>query len=72
MKQFTDEQLKKELENRGYFTRNLWTEEDVIHKLQEANLPIPNKENLQNILEKSLTNDSTMEQIWFSIEEFIL
>lgn len=68
MKQYTDEQLKKELENRGYFTRNLWCEEDVTHKTEDKNLT---KEQVQNILHNSLTNDATMEQIWFSIETFI-
>lgn len=71
MKQYTDEQLKKELEDRGYFTRNLWTEFDVEEKLRERGLPIQNKETIQHILYQSLTNDANMEQIWFSIDIFI-
>ena len=71
MKQYTDEQLKKELEDRGYFTRNLWTEFDIEEKCREMGVEIPNKEDLQSILYQSLTNDATMEQVWFSIETFI-
>ena len=64
MKKFTDEQLKDELSRRGYFTDNLWCVEDVKSKFIVTN------DEAQDILNSSLTNEATMQQIWFSIETF--
>jgi methyl coenzyme M reductase alpha subunit len=64
MKKFTDEELKVELSRRGYFTDNLWCVDDVKHKFIVTN------EEAQDVLNKSLTNEATMEQIWYSIETF--
>jgi len=64
MKNFTDEELKDELSRRGYFTDNLWCVEDVKSKFIVTN------DEAQDILNSSLTNEATMQQIWFSIETF--
>jgi hypothetical protein len=64
MENFTDEELKSELSRRGFFTDNLWRVEDVKSRF------IVTDDEAQDILDKSLTNDATMEQIWLSIETF--
>ena len=64
MKNFTSEELKSELSRRGYFTDNLWSVEDVKSKF------IVTDEEAQEVLDRSLTNEATMEQIWLSIEIF--
>jgi hypothetical protein len=64
MKNFTDQELKDELSRRGYFTDNLWCVEDVKSKF------IVTDEEAQDILDQSLTNEATMQQIWFSIQTF--
>lgn len=61
---FTDEELKAELSKRGFFTDNLWRVDDVKSKFSV------NNEEAQVILNQSLTNDATMEQIWLSIDTF--
>jgi len=65
MKCITVEQAKEVLRNEGYFIDNLWHVNDVY---QECNC-IEKKVQAQEILNKALTNEVTMEQIWFSIEE---
>lgn len=64
MEKFTDQQLKDELSKRGFFTDNLWSVHDVkgIFRVDD--------DEAQEVLEKSLTNDATMEQIWLSIGIF--
>jgi len=47
--------------NRDYQTANLWCVEDV-----QANYECDEDEAMQ-VLEEALTNDATMEQIWFAI-----
>ena len=64
MENYTDQELKDELTKRGYFTGNLWHVEDVLTKYKCT------PEQSQEILYQSLTNDATMEQIWFSIDTF--
>ena len=54
--------LKNELKKRGYFVDNLWTTEDVQSKFNCT------EDEAQEVLEQALTNDATMEQIWFAIE----
>lgn len=66
-KDFAIAQAKKVLEENGYFTYNLWTENDVRDKLNNPNI---SSEMCQDILRKSMTNDSTYDQIWYSIAEF--
>jgi hypothetical protein len=58
------EKAKQVLRQNGYFVDNLWRVEDVQSKYNCT------EEQAQVILEQSLTNEATMEQIWFSIKEF--
>jgi hypothetical protein len=55
------EQAKSILRDAGYFVDNLWSVEDVksIYKCDN--------DAAQEILYDALTNDGTMEQIWFAI-----
>lgn len=64
MENFTNEELKNELSRRGFFTDNLWCVEDVKSRY------IVTDDEAQEVLDKSLTNEATMEQIWLSIETF--
>jgi hypothetical protein len=64
LKELTDEQLKDELERRGFFTGNLWSVEDVKRKFKVTD------DESQEVLDKSLTNEATMEQIWLAIDMF--
>ena len=64
MENFTDQQLKEELSRRGFFTDNLWSVHDVKGIFNVTD------DEAQEVLEKSLTNDATMEQIWQSISIF--
>jgi len=58
------EEAKAVLKANGYFVDNLWHVEDVKSKFNCTD------DEAQYILERSLTNEATMEQIWFSIDEF--
>ena len=58
------EETKKLLRDNGYYTERLWTVKDVKGKFECTD------EQAQDILDKSLNNDATMGQIWFSIDEF--
>ena len=58
------EEAKAFLKSQGFFTDNLWHVEDVKSKFNCTD------DEAQYILEQSLTNEATMEQIWFSIGEF--
>ena len=58
------EQAKEVLKANGYFVDNLWCVDDVKAKFKCTD------EQAQVILDHSLTNEATMEQIWFSIGEF--
>lgn len=58
------EQAKALLKANGFFVDNLWHVNDVKGKFDCTD------EQAQSILEQSLTNEATMEQIWFSIDEF--
>jgi uncharacterized lipoprotein YajG len=64
MEKYTDQQLKEELSRRGFFTDNLWSVHDV-----KGIFSVTDDE-AQEVLEKSLTNDATMEQVWQSIKIF--
>jgi len=55
---------KKVLEDAGYYVDNLWSIDDVKEKY------VCDNDTAQYILDKSLTNEATMEQIWLSIDIF--
>lgn len=62
-KDLSTHELRKELEQRGFYTGNLWNEEDVTIRYKCT------KEQAQEVLDIALNCDSTMGQIWFAIEE---
>jgi hypothetical protein len=64
LNELTDQQLKEELSRRGFFTDNLWSVQDVKGMFKVTD------DEAQEVLDKSLTNDATMEQIWLSIGIF--
>ena len=55
------EHAKQVLRYAGYFVDNLWHNDDVKSRY------ICDDSDAQNVLEKALTNEATMEQIWFAI-----
>ena len=55
------EQAKSILRDAGYFVDNLWSVHDV-KSIYECD-----NDAAQEILYDALTNDGTMEQIWFAI-----
>ena len=59
----TTAQAKEVLRNAGYFVDNLWSIDDVINVDDSLS-----KEQAMQVLSMSLTNDATMEQIWYSIQ----
>ena len=58
------EKAKAILRDAGYFVDNLWSVDDVKWNFE------CDDDTAQGILEQSLTNEATMEQIHFSIREF--
>jgi len=56
------EDLMAELKSRGKFVDNLWTTEDVFGKFNCT------EHEAQEVLYEALTNEATMEQIWFAID----
>lgn len=56
------EEAKSLLKEAGYFTDNLWHVNDVQRQVKHIN-----DDDAQEVLEQALTNDATMEQIWFAI-----
>lgn len=62
IKQLNIEEAKQTLRGAGYFVDNLWTVADVIDHYECS------EQMAQSILEDALTNDGTMERIWFSID----
>jgi hypothetical protein len=58
------DKAKQLLKSKGYFVDNLWTVNDVLSKFKCS------EEQAQDILYSALTNEATIEQIWFSIQEF--
>ena len=59
-----ENKAKKVLEDAGYYVGNLWSIDDVKEKY------VCDNDTAQYILDKSLTNEATMEQIWVSIDIF--
>ncbi len=57
------EQAKAVLRENGYFVDNLWHVDDV-----KLRYNCEDDEQAQDILDQALTNDATMEQIWFAID----
>jgi hypothetical protein len=51
-----------ELKSRGKFIDNLWTTQDVFGRYDCT------EAEAQEVLYDALTNESTMEQIWFAID----
>ena len=51
------------LKQAGYFVDNLWHIDDV-----KLRYNCDDDEQAQDILDNALTNDATMEQIWFAID----
>lgn len=59
------EQAKELLKNNGYYIDNLWHVDDVQQRCYCT------EEEAQEILDLSLTNENTMSQVWFAIDNFI-
>jgi hypothetical protein len=57
------ESAKVILRDSGYFVDNLWSVDDV-----KLRYNCDDDEQAQDILYNALTNDATMEQIWFAID----
>jgi hypothetical protein len=55
---------KEVLRNAGYFVDNLWHIQDV-YNVAEGNIK---KDQAMKVLEMALTNEATMDQIWFAIK----
>ena len=51
------------LRKKGYFTDNLWTTDDVTENYDCT------QEEAQQVLEMTLTNTATIEQIWYAIDD---
>ena len=62
LKKVSSQDLKDELQSRGFFVENLWTTEDVKSRFNCT------EDEAQEVLEQALTNESTMEQIWYAID----
>lgn len=56
------ENAKAVLRENGYFVDNLWHVDDIKLRYQ-----CEDNEVAQDILYKAVTNDATMEQVWFAI-----
>jgi hypothetical protein len=61
LKQTDIENAKQVLKSAGYFVDNLWCNSDVTDNYECSD------EDAQKILYTALTNEATMEQIWFDI-----
>jgi hypothetical protein len=57
------EQAKQVLRDAGYFVDNLWHVDDIKDRYE-----CDDDEQAQYILDLALTNDATMNQIWFAID----
>ena len=57
------EQAKEVLKANGYFVDNLWHVDDV-----KLRYNCDDDEVAQDILDRALTNDATMEQVWFALD----
>jgi len=59
--ELSTDKLKELLENRGFYTGNLWHVEDIkgMFKCDD--------DEAQDVLDSALTNEATMDRIWFAI-----
>ena len=57
------EQAKEVLKANGYFVDNLWHVDDV-----KLRYNCDDDEVAQDILDRALTNDATIEQVWFALD----
>lgn len=55
------ENAKQVLRDAGYFVDNLWHNDDVKSRY------LCDDDEAQDVLERALTNEATMDQIWFAI-----
>ena len=62
LKKVSSKDLRDELQSRGFFVDNLWTIGDVKSRFNCT------EDEAQEVLEQSLTNEATMEQIWYAID----
>jgi len=66
LREASDQDLRAELELRGYYTNNLWHVDDVMNQMTcsftEAH----------EILDKTLTSDWIMEQVWETMSEIMV
>ena len=62
LKKVSSQDLKDELQSRGFFVDNLWTTEDVKSRFNCT------EDEAQEVLEQALTNEATMERIWYAID----
>jgi hypothetical protein len=60
-KEISIDLLKEELERRGFYTGNLWHVQDIkgMFKCDD--------DEAQDVLDSALTNEATMDRIWFAI-----
>ena len=56
------EQAKAVLKNAGYYVDNLWSVADVQSRFE------CDTEDATEVINSALTNEATMEQIWFAIK----
>ena len=59
----TVEKAKEVLRRDGYFVDNLWHIDDIQYRYN-----CDNDEQAHALLNNALTNEATMEQIWFAID----
>lgn len=59
-----DEKVARELlRKKGYYVENLWHVDDVLQNYSCS------KEVAQEVLERALKNEATMEQVWLAIDD---
>ena len=63
MKQFTTEQLRNELANRGFQTANLWHIDDVLQNYECCD------EDAMDVIRRALNNGYVRERIFHVIDE---
>jgi len=73
LKDYSDEELRKELESRGYQTNNLWHIDDVESKLIQLDIDPEaySTEDKRDILIWALNNEAVYSAVWDAMEEEI-
>ena len=66
LKEVSSEDLRQELELRGYYTQNLWHTDDVMQNYDCVS------EDAQDLLDKVMTSEWITDQIFTVIDEIIL